>query len=335
MSRRRTDPALSWLPDRVYVQRGRYVYQPATGGKVTLCKVDAGKLEVLKRYEQTVETHAGKLLFKCVVTDFFASDTFKELSHRTQIDYTRYQPTITRAFGKMLPNAIEPRHVRMFCDLLAKKRGSKGKPANATANRHKACMQKICSWALQVGRIKVNPCVGVTKLKEVSRDRYITDQEYSAIYNAAEPACRVAMEISYLCMARIGDVVKLSMADVLKDGLYIAQGKTGKKQIKLWSERLTQAVNDCRSLPRKSNVTTLFLISKADGSKYTVRAIQAQYKRACDKAGVTAATFHDLKAKGVSDFDGTLAEKQDAAGHTTASQTAKYDRKIKTVRSVK
>ncbi|WP_226888207.1 hypothetical protein [Pectobacterium aquaticum] len=37
---------------------------------------------------------------------------------------------------------------------------------------------------------------------------------------------------------------------------------------------------------------------------------------------------HDLKAKGVSDLDGTLAEKQAISGHMTISQTARYDRKI-------
>ncbi|MDC9818431.1 integrase [Pectobacterium polonicum] len=39
-------------------------------------------------------------------------------------------------------------------------------------------------------------------------------------------------------------------------------------------------------------------------------------------------TLHDLKAKGISDLDGTLAEKQAISGHMTISQTARYDRKI-------
>ena len=51
--------------------------------------------------------------------------------------------------------------------------------------------------------------------------------------------------------------------------------------------------------------------------------------------GIEDATFHDLKAKGVSDFEGTLSEKREAAGHTTDAQTATYDRKIKRVKAVK
>jgi len=125
------------------------------------------------------------------------------------------------------------------------------------------------------------------------------------------------------------------LSDLLDEGIYIQQGKTGIKQIKLWSDRLRKAVNDARNLPTKKGMSTIFLFNKPDGSRYSVRTIQAQYKKACELAKVEGVTFHDLKSRGISDFDGTLAEKSNAAGHTNLKQTAKYDRKIKTVRSVK
>jgi integrase len=335
MPRARKDESLAWLPPRVYKHRNNYVYQPASGGKIILCPLSAGKLQILKRHEQELGRKLNGLFFEKVISDFYKSDSFQKLAIRTRKDYTGYQKVITDAFGKMRPNAIEPHHVRMFMDLLAKRRGTPDKPANATANRHKACLQKVCSWALQQGKLKSNPCVGVEKCQENKRTRYINDFEYKAIYDHAVPSCQVAMEISYLCMARIGDVVALTVRDVLDEGLYIEQGKTGKKQIKQWSDRLRQAVNDARTLPRKQGMATTFLISKPDGSKYAVRSIQAQYETAKKLAKVDGCTFHDLKARGVSDFDGTLSEKQDAAGHTTAAQTAAYDRKIKIVRAVK
>ncbi|MDC9605562.1 integrase, partial [Xenorhabdus griffiniae] len=42
-------------------------------------------------------------------------------------------------------------------------------------------------------------------------------------------------------------------------------------------------------------------------------------------------TFHDLKAKGISDLEGTLAEKQVISGHKNITQTARYNRKIEVV----
>lgn len=335
MPRRRIDPAMAWLPPRVYLQRNKYVYQPKSGGKITLCDASAHKIEVLKRFEQEKHHAESGVFFERIINDFFKSPDARELAPRTIKDYSSYAKTLTVVFGKMKPNAIQPHHIRLFMDKLALDRGSESKPAVATANRHKACMQKICSWARSVGRMKENPCVGISKKTEKARERYITDAEYKAIYDNALPPCRVAMEISYLCMARISDVVNLKVNNLLEEGIYIEQGKTGKKQIKLWSDRLRMAIADAKALPCKPGMFTMFLFNKPDGSRYTVRAIQAQYKKACELAGVSGATLHDLKAKAVSDFDGTLNEKQNAAGHTTAAQTAKYDRKIKTVRSVK
>ncbi|BCZ53072.1 hypothetical protein SL264_24780 [Enterobacter cloacae] len=42
-------------------------------------------------------------------------------------------------------------------------------------------------------------------------------------------------------------------------------------------------------------------------------------------------TFHDLKAKGISDLEGSLEEKQAISGHKNSRQTAIYDRKVKVV----
>lgn len=335
MTRKRLDPALAWLPARVYLARNHYVYQPTEGGKITLAKITDSKLTVLKRYEEANVMLSKKDTFEAIINGFYKSDSFKELKPKTQVEYERSASDFRKVFGKMNPDSIAPHHVKQFISKLAKTKGKENVPANATANRYKACLQKICSWALQEGKLKLNPCVGVNKLKEVVRDRYITDAEYYAIYNHAAPPCRAAMEIAYLCMGRIGDVISLTIRDIKPEGLYIMQSKTGKKQIKGWSDRLTQAIELTKELPSKSTVKSLFLFNKTDGSKYAVRTIQAQYSKACELAGVTGATFHDLKAKGVSDFIGTLEEKRDAAGHTTIQQTQTYDRKISIVRPVR
>lgn len=42
-------------------------------------------------------------------------------------------------------------------------------------------------------------------------------------------------------------------------------------------------------------------------------------------------TVHDLKAKGISDLEGTLQEKQTISGHKSITQTARYDRKVQVV----
>lgn len=332
MTRKRQDPSLAWLPPRVYKVRNKYVYQPAIGGKIALCNVDDGKLAVLKRYEQEQIKLGDANLFTRVISDFLLTDSFYDLSRDSQKEYTRYSIILDSVFGKMKPSTILPKHVRAFMVKLAKAKAIKGVPANPTANRAKATMQKICSWALQEGRLSVNPCVGVNKLKETPRDTYITDAQYHAIYQQAPPACRAAMEIAYLCMARIGDVVALTRHQILSEGVLIEQGKTGKKQIKSWSDRLTAAVESANKLPLNKGIPTIFLFHKKDGSRYSIRGIQLQYTTACQAANVKGVTFHDIKARGISDFEGSIEEKRDAAGHTNINQTRTYDRKIPVVK---
>lgn len=40
-------------------------------------------------------------------------------------------------------------------------------------------------------------------------------------------------------------------------------------------------------------------------------------------------TFHDIKAKAISDYEGATKDKQLFSGHKTEAQVNKYDRKVK------
>lgn len=54
-----------------------------------------------------------------------------------------------------------------------------------------------------------------------------------------------------------------------------------------------------------------------------VRAAQSELGRQLDY------TFHDIKAKAISDFEGSSRDKQIFSGHKTESQVLIYDRKVK------
>jgi site-specific recombinase XerC len=330
MPRKRSNPSMEWLPTRVYLHRKNWVYQPKSGGKVVLCPLTDEKPEVLRRYEQEVRRLESNLIFEDLIDDFYNSDTFQKLSFRTRKDYGSYSQSLVCAFGNMHPHLIEPHHVRYFMDELAKDRGANGQPANSTANRHKACLQKICRWALQRGKMKVNPCVGVDKCEVKRRERYITDTEYLTIYNAASHPCKVAMEISYLSMVSIADVMSIKLSDMLEDGLCVGHGKTGKKQITPWSERLREAVKMAQRLPLKKGKLVIFLISKPDGSKYSLGAIQKLYKAACQNVCITDITFQDINSKSKDDqfLNKAAIQKLRISNKNTVIETSSYEEKV-------
>ncbi|HIC6725998.1 TPA: hypothetical protein ACW5C8_002926 [Salmonella enterica subsp. enterica serovar Thompson] len=53
-----------------------------------------------------------------------------------------------------------------------------------------------------------------------------------------------------------------------------------------------------------------------------VRAVQSEPGRQLDY------TFHDIKAKAISDFEGSCRDKKTFSGHKTESQVLIYDRKV-------
>lgn len=56
---------------------------------------------------------------------------------------------------------------------------------------------------------------------------------------------------------------------------------------------------------------------------------QTAKKKAALEYGInTDFTFHNLKAKGISDYEGTMADKQRFSGHKEFAQVNTYDRKV-------
>ncbi|EEM2503394.1 TPA: integrase [Salmonella enterica] len=113
-------------------------------------------------------------------------------------------------------------------------------------------------------------------------------------------------------------------------GIFIQQGDR-KKQIKVWTPRLQQALKTAQAECPKLTPDALVLynndrgqfIRKSFNTRWlkAVRAAQSEPGRQLDY------TFHDLKAKAISDFEGSNKDKQIFSGHKTESQVLIYDRK--------
>ena len=330
MARTRVNSSDNWMPPRVYLKGPSYVFRPVGGGSIRLCPASAKQSDVWQAYELLINEDIQGYKVSRLIADFFASADFIDLSKTTQSDYKKNSRPILLVFGAMQADSVEPKHVRAYMD----KRGLKSR---VQANREKAFFSRAYRWAYERGKVKSNPCKGVKQFKESARTRYVTDAEYDAVYRCAPPAIRVAMELSYLCAARKGDVLEMRWSQVLEDGVFIQQGKTGVKQVKLFSDRLKKAINAAKSL--SGNQLNTYLIVKPDGHPYTDNGFNSAWRETIIKARVQTGwpldfTFHDLKAKAISDIGGTSRDKQAISGHKTEGQVAVYDRSIKRVPAV-
>ncbi|MGQ7072163.1 site-specific integrase, partial [Escherichia sp. SP-MK2] len=236
---RKRAPGNEWMPKGVFFRPSGYYWKPG-GTTEKLAPPDATKAEVWVAYEKVVEGRKNVLTFSQLWRKFLNSSDYSDLAPRTQKDYLAHEKNLLAVFGEAEAKAIKPEHVRRYMD-------ARGKRSRVQANHEHSSMSRVYRWGYQRGYVPGNPCVGVDKFPKPQRDRYITDDEYLAIYNHASTPVKAAMEIAYLCAARVSDVLKMNWNQIMDKGIFIQQGKNGVKQIKVWSDRLRDAVELCRA----------------------------------------------------------------------------------------
>lgn len=333
MGRKRSNPADNWMPPRTCRGRSAFEFKPKNGGTIRLCGFESTPAQVWAAYEALINNKKDESIFDGLVDSFFNSGDFRELATETQKDYRKYAVKVLAVFGTMQPDYIKPEHIRKYMD----KRGVKSR---IQANREKAFISRVFRWGYERGMVKMNPCKGVKQFKESARTRYITNNEYDALYSVAPPVVKVAMELAYLCCARQADVLNMKTSQLIDEGILIQQSKTGVAQIKGWGSRLRSAVNMATLLPLNSGMSSIFVVHQPSGAGYTRDGFNSRWMKAKKEAKEKYPelnfdfTFHDLKAKGISDLSGSLYDKQAISGHKNASQTARYDRKIAIVPAV-
>ncbi|MCL1038250.1 tyrosine-type recombinase/integrase [Shewanella submarina] len=155
------------------------------------------------------------------------------------------------------------------------------------------------------------------------------------MYDAADDIVKVAMELAYLCCARQQDILSMRTSQIQDKGIFIVQSETGVEQIKLWTPRLRAVIGLSKTLAPGGVVST-FVLCKLDGGKWSRDGFNSRWSASKERAREISSlpmdfTFHDIKAKGMSDLEGSLQDKQAISGHKHIGQTARYDRKVKEV----
>lgn len=333
------------LPPGVYRDKSRVYYKEylgmANGKRVFSKSIRIGPpdmpLELIwKEYEcLTRETECD---LNWLVDKYFASAQFKQLARATQGHYRAYAKAMLErpikggsTFGDVFVTAVTPRTIRRYLDMYE---------AKIQANRHIQFLKSVFSWGRERYEIiNENPCHGVRLNKQVPRDRYVTDEEYSIVYRVAKtmrvPYFAPAMELAYLSRARRSEVFSYTWDDVLDDGLFLERGKGSENELTLWTLRLREAVAMCHDIHPNTMKPhgKHYLIHDKAGLMYRKDALDSSWRRVIAKAMDKGAyvdgewrklkerfTFHDLKAKGISDH----ATKH--GGHRSERMRRVYDR---------
>lgn len=311
------------LPPRLHLKRGRYYYgrnQEYVGDNLA---------DALGQWAEREAAKAGRrpVTFK-ELADEYTRLVIPTKAPRTKEDNLEEMARLLSVFGPAPLAKILPMHIRGYLDnrMSAKKLkpGEKPRRAEKRANREIALFSAAWNWARDCGMtVLPNPCAGVKRHKEEGRDRYVTDEEFQAVWEAADEPLRDALELYLLTGQRVSDVLRMSLTDVRDGCLGLRQRKTG-KPLRLVLEGELAIVMDRirnRKFPEDA-VVTLALIRDEAGQRLTYDALYDRFQEARAAAGVHF-QLRDLRAKAATDLD-DLALAQKLLGHSSRAMTEHY-----------
>lgn len=247
------------------------------------------------------------------IAERYRKEALPKKSFRTQKDQDGQLDRLIEAFKAFALDEIEPQHVRQYLDERSKK---------IAANREIALLSHLWNWARQRGLTALaNPCSGVDKNDEQARDRYVTDEEYKAVYERADQTLKDAMDIALLTGQRASDVLRMTRQDIRDGCLWIKQHKT-KARLRIEVVGELKAVIDRIG---KREIGSMFLVADEKGQRITIWNLNKRFTKA---KGDADWQFRDIRAKAATDSK-TLKGAQQLLGHASETTTADVYRRVK------
>lgn len=258
-----------------YVDRNRWT---------KLCRVVEGESALYQAlYHQQVDipiTDTSRLI------DMYIAEVLPDKAPKTQHEYLRIIAKSLRPFfGEAHPSKIRPTDIAKY--LRAK--------GNVQANRDRAVLSAIFTYAMELGLMDINPCHGIPRNPERPAKLYIEDDWFRVAFDLAPEHIQDAMAIAYLTGMRQGDLLSLRREHITDKGIRWQEGKTSRPRWIIWSDALAFFIK--RALERSKSD---WLITGRDGEKYVSSALQTAWKRLMAKVEHPF-TFRDIRAKAATD----------------------------------
>jgi integrase len=204
--------------------------------------------------------------------------------------------------------------------------GGRGGLTGSTLNRYRSLISSIFTWAIQVGRLEVNPLGAVKRYREnPSRVRYLLDDEEKRLREVIKrdcPAREAEFDLALYTGMRKGEQLTMKWADVdLGNGTARVCGKSGVRPVHL-NESAKRALVQ---LERQAGSRGTFVSpdTKSEDQKEWPRWFQKCVKR----AEIRNFHFHDCRhtfASRLAMAGTDLLTIARLLGHSTVKQTEKY-----------
>jgi site-specific recombinase XerC len=350
------------LPAAIYFdQRGSGIWYTShrdENGKQrrrNVAPADATMAELHRIMDEMSNTDRDTLNYLC--QQFHESLKFKGLSSRTQDDYSYCRDVLVNQdtkMGKPLGDLAVRRFSPALVQRLVDKIAGEGTPSKAAhVLRY---LRRVLQWGRNRDYLDTNPALGIEspaerkqrRLPAVAMMETLIDRAkaFGRLHRNEPNSCPVylsiVMELAYLCRLRGIEVVTLTDANELKEGVQTNRRKGSRDNIVRWTPRLRAAWDDAkayrtkiwtvRSFPTPLHPERRPLIVSSHGTALSKSGLDTAWQRFMTKAieaGVLLEEqrygLHDLKRRGITDTPGNRADKQQASGHRDESMLDIYD----------
>lgn len=320
MGRRRTNNI--GLPPHMHLKHGAYYFVGRDKKWIRLSEDKAlalskwaeleGETPFPKDIEKPIKGSVGELITRYMIeiAPRKAPSTYK--GNKIEAE------NLKKVFFKVQAHAVLPTHIAKYLD-------KRGQTSPVRANREISLLSHKFSYGMRWGALNSNPCLGVAKHKEKGRDRYIRDIEFKSVKSIASELIAIVMDFAYITALRKGDILSLRLDQITDEGIWVKQSKTGAKQLYEWSIGLHEVVNRAKALKRP--IRGLYLFCNRQGKPYTDAGFKAMWNRVQVKwaeQGGNRFTFHDIRAKALTDAKNLGMDAQTLAGHSSAAMTEHY-----------
>ena len=174
--------------------------------------------------------------------------------------------------------------------------GKIGKTAPTAANRLLALLSSVFGRAIEFGLWEGgNPCIGVRRFPEQSRDRFLSADELRRFFEAMdqEPdsTTRDFFIVALLTGARRANVLEMKWADLDLDAATwrIGRTKNGTPQTVALVEPVVELLRE-----RKRQATSVFVFPGKGATGHLVEPKRG-WTRICKAAGIEGTRIHDLR----------------------------------------
>lgn len=231
----------------------------------------------------------GKTL-QSLLDAFQNSGEFKKRAERTRSDYVQQIKKIEKRFGTFPIAALPARETR---DKFLTWRDEMAERSIRQADYAFTVLSAVLSWALDRGKIGVNPCAKVRKLYDGSRAEIVwTDDDEAKFLEKTSPEIQLAYLMAVWTGQRQGDLLRLTWTAYDGQFIRLKQSKTGMHIAIPAGQPLRDALD---VTPRRATQ----ILTNTRGRVWTEDGFRRSWRKAAEKAGIAGKTFNDLRGTAV------------------------------------